>query len=491
MLYPTPGSHASLHLSRRDRLTRALAALGVASLALCLPHPFALAGEAERAAPSTPNPGAQPQGQAPEGWTTESPRAEVAPAFAYNPKGGPDGQGSFVIEADEREGLIGWWRKTIPVRGGRTYQFTVKRKASGSENPRLMAVPRLTWQNAKGNSVRREKPTEGSYNRKGGPPIALPEFPPDLGQDEQGWTTVSATYHVPAQAAQALVELSYQWQASGRVEWAGVSLEEVSPLPPRKAKLATVHLIPANGTTNQEMCEQFAKPIEEAARQGADLVVLPECLTHMRRKATRAECAEPIPGPSTDYFGKLAKQHDLYIVAGLLEREKHLIYNVAVLIGPDGGVVGKYRKVTLPRGEVTGGVTPGHEYPVFQTRFGRVGMMICYDGFFPEVARALSNRGAEVIAWPVAGCNPLLAQARACENHVYLVSSTYTDPSADWTRSAIYAHDGRPLAQAEKWGTIAIAEVDLNEPIHWHSLGEFKAQLLRHRPPAPSEPESH
>ena len=69
-------------------------------------------------------------------------------------------------------------------------------------------------------------------------------------------------------------------------------------------------------------------------------------------------------------------------------------------------------------------------------------MMVCYDGFFPEVARELSNRGAEVIAWPVWGCNPLLAAARACENHVYLISSTYTD-AANWIISAIYGHDGR------------------------------------------------
>jgi len=77
--------------------------------------------------------------------------------------------------------------------------------------------------------------------------------------------------------------------------------------------------------------------------------------------------------------------------------------------------VGKYRKVALPRDEVVSGIAPGHEYPVFQTRFGKVGMMVCYDGFFPEVARQLSNAGAEVIAWPVWGCNPDLAKARAVE----------------------------------------------------------------------------
>ena len=85
--------------------------------------------------------------------------------------------------------------------------------------------------------------------------------------------------------------------------------------------------------------------------------------------------------------------------------------HTSALIGPDGKLVGKYRKVTLPRGEIEAGITPGHDYPVFDTRFGKVGMMICYDGFFPEVARALTIKGAEVIAWPVWGCNPLLAVA--------------------------------------------------------------------------------
>ena len=225
--------------------------------------------------------------------------------------------------------------------------------------------------------------------------------------------------------------------------------------------------------------------INKAAEQKADFIVLPETLTIFGRGRAYAECAEPIPGPSTKYFGQLAKKHQLYIVAGLLERAEHKVYNVAVLIGPEGDVVGKYRKVCLPRGEIEGGITPGNDYPVFQTRFGKVGMMICYDGFFPEVARELSNRGAEVIAWPVWGCNPLLGAARACENHVYVVSSTYTDVSSNWMITAVYGHDGKPLAQAKEWGGVAIAEVDLNQPLHWQSLGDFKSQIQPHRPATP------
>jgi len=165
-----------------------------------------------------------------------------------------------------------------------------------------------------------------------------------------------------------------------------------------------------------------------------------------------------------------------------LERDRHLIYNVAVLLGPDGKVAGKYRKVCLPRGEIAGGIAPGNDYPVFQTRFGKLGIMVCYDGFFPEVARELTNRGAEAIAWPVWGCNPDLAGARACENHVYVVSSTYEDISRNWMLTAVYGHDGKPLAKAEKWGTVIVTEVDLDQRLLWNSLGDFKAELPRHRP---------
>ncbi len=95
----------------------------------------------------------------------------------------------------------------------------------------------------------------------------------------------------------------------------------------------------------------------------------------------------------------------------MLERDKHLVYNATVLLDPDGQLIGKYREVCLPLSKVEGGIAPGNNDPVFDTKFGRVGLMVCYDGFFPEVARELSNRGAEVIAWPVYGCNPLLGEA--------------------------------------------------------------------------------
>ncbi len=326
-----------------------------------------------------------------EGWVARSPRDEIRPQFSMAVDG-LTGKTVLVIEHDNRQGLDGWFEKSIEVRGGETYQFQAFRRLTSVALPRRSALVRIVWEDEEGRQVKADV-GENVAKELGHTPSAEPEHPVDQDTDPKGWTRVAGMYRAPSKATKAIIELHLQWSPQGKAEWReDVQFQPSKPIAPRRVKLASIHYKPS-GKSPLMNCKEFEPFLEEASKQKVDLVVLGETIPSVNVKRMPHEIAEPIPGTTTEYFGEVADKYDLHIVLSLYEREDHLVYNTAVLIGPDGTLIGKYRKVCLPHGEVEKGVAPGSDYPVFQTRFGKVGMMVCYDGFFPEVARQLSNRG--------------------------------------------------------------------------------------------------
>lgn len=426
-------------------------------------------------------------------WLTRAPRAELRPEFTVAPAEAESTEAALGLRTSA-SGLAGWWQTDVAVQGGQTYQVSLLRLVSNVAAPHRSAVARIDWLDDKDRRVPSDRPfvrgvLEGWHDSQQ-PDYLNEELPRTSNESIAGenasasWKKLHGTYTAPRGAVKARLELHLRWADVGAAAYyRSLTWKAVDAPARRPVKLATIHLKPRGGNP-QANREAFKTLVTDAAGQGAQLIVLPETLTYYGTGQTPLESSEPVPGPTSEYFGQLAKELKCHIVATCFEKDEYQLFNTAVLLGPDGTLVGKYRKVCLPRSEIEAGVTPGTEYPVFETSLGRIGMMICYDGFFPQVAQRLTDAGAEVIAWPVWGCNPLLAQARAAENQVAIVSSTYESPDRNWMISAVYDPNGQVVAQAAEWGSFAMAELDLSQPPYWPSLGTHRTERFHHQPAA-------
>ena len=193
--------------------------------------------------------------------------------------------------------------------------------------------------------------------------------------------------------------------------------------------LAQIECKKADKKANIQKMENYAK---KAKKENAALIIFPELsLTGYTIRDRIYELAEPIPGPAVDSVEKIARKESIYIVFGmpeLSEKAQAVIYNTSVLIGPKG-YIGKYRKMHLPTHSVFEEkryFRQGYELETFETELGRIGIMICYDVFFPEVSRMLRLKGAQlnicISASPAVRRHffETLTAARAIENTTFL-----------------------------------------------------------------------
>lgn len=217
---------------------------------------------------------------------------------------------------------------------------------------------------------------------------------------------------------------------------------------------------------------------EEAGRRGTDLIVTPESVNASLfpgdERHAFSETGEPLDGPLMARFGALAKAYNTYIVAGLYTAREGRMYNSAVLFHPGGHIQGLYDKTHPTDGERQG-ITPGERYPVFDTEFGRIGMLVCFDMQYPEAVRELALAGADLIACPTWGWENLYGLCRAYESSVYIAAANALPPHGvmwEWCDpSCIVDPMGVVLAAGPRDRTgIVTAEADIRcEPARQYS----------------------
>ncbi|MGH8961796.1 MAG: carbon-nitrogen hydrolase family protein [Jatrophihabitantaceae bacterium] len=218
----------------------------------------------------------------------------------------------------------------------------------------------------------------------------------------------------------------------------------------RAVTVAAVQVAPAPGPLTAASiatnCAHAVTLVRECvAATGAELVVLPESVTTGFTPGvdvnTLWNLVSPIPGPVLEPFTAVAAELGVHLVVGSYERgpARGIVHNAAVVLGPSGDVLGVYRK-THPfggeRADRGGWVTAGEDICVVDTPLGRIGVIICFDGDYPELSRITAIKGAEIICRPSALLRSadlweLTNRARAYDNHVYVIGANATgiDPA--------------------------------------------------------------
>jgi len=390
------------------------------------------------------------------GWSTWSARPEISPKMFIDPVHHRSGPGSLGIYGDTNASAYGGWEfKVSGVEPGKWYRFTAYYCADGVQCESWQIVSRLDWMAADG-------------NRAGQPDYAYRVTPAG------DWKQVTLDAPAPAKATGVKLQFYLANSPQGTVYWDDITLDEIPAPGPRRITVASINCQPGSTDSSQETVGLFLQNIEQSVKQPTDVILLTEGMTAVGNGKDPIDVAEPIPGPTTSRLAKLAKRRRTYIIAGLFEREANTLYNVAVLIDRRGTIIGKYRKVYLPREDVEAGMTPGSSYPVFRTDFGTVGIMICWDHYYTNPARAMAVQGADIIFLPASGAYTLIERARAFENHVFLASSVHSSHHAHIIDPA-----GEMVAESPALGTPAIATIDLNHRYTDPWLGDMKERFIK------------
>lgn len=246
-----------------------------------------------------------------------------------------------------------------------------------------------------------------------------------------------------------------------------------------KAAICQMHIT----SEKQQNLDKAAVMVARAAGMGAQMVILPEVFNGPYDTSCFADYAEPVPGPTFDFLAQSARRHGIILVGGFIEKtEDGKLYNTSFIFDAEGNTLGRHRKVHLFDVDIPGQITfkessvlsPGQDITVVDYKDWHIGIMLCYDSRFPELARAMTLKGANLFVIP-AGFNrttgplhwELIMRSRAVDNQVFvLAAGSAFDPDASyqaWGHSMIVDPWGNIIAQTGDNEDIVLAELDFNE----------------------------
>ncbi|KAK7481733.1 hypothetical protein BaRGS_00026981 [Batillaria attramentaria] len=240
-------------------------------------------------------------------------------------------------------------------------------------------------------------------------------------------------------------------------------------------KLGLVQL--AVGTSKGDNITRAVTMVKQAAAAGADMVALPECFNSPFGTGYFLEYAEPIPGPSTEALSKAAKENNIFLIGGSIPEKGSdgKLYNTSTIFSPDGTMIHLF-DIDVPgkiRVKESDALSPGNSLTCFNTPFCRVGVAICYDIRFAELAQIYAQRGCKLLVYPGAfnmTTGPVhweaLQRGRALDNQLYVATvSQARDESASyvaWGHSTVVGPWGDVIAKADHEEKILYADIDLD-----------------------------
>ncbi|MGE4563858.1 MAG: carbon-nitrogen hydrolase family protein [Victivallaceae bacterium] len=385
-----------------------------------------------------------------ENFTPLTPDSVATPVYERR----SDGLAIRLETADS----VGFWRGIIPVKGGATCRIELEVAASDAlDKVNVGAI--VTFQ--KGETL--DTGIERDYLI--------------FEQERDGVRIYGEELPVPAAATTAEVRFFLRWQP-GEAVLRKLTITETAAIAPRPARIVTTKInpveYPSTVEKNLKMIESMLNRIE-LDQVKPDLILFTECLTDRGVPGSMTARCETVPGgPTFALLSAYARKLNSYIVISLHERDGERNFNSAIIVGREGELVGKYRKVHLAMVEMENGLIPGSEYPVFDLDFGKVGIMICWDHWFGESARLLRLNGAELLLLPIAGDGAKLHQThvwptRAIDNGIPLVTSP-TNPD---TPARIISGLGEVLAESEEDNTYIYTDIDFSRRTRqfWLSVG--------------------